>query len=245
MRALIVIPSRWASTRFPGKPLAEIAGVSLVQRVWQRVRVCRYADDLVVATDDPRIESHVHDFGGRAVMTPSELPSGTDRIASALDQLDGTWGIIINVQGDEPLIDPGDVDRMIAVLRDDKPDMVTLAAPIRSDEEFESRDVVKVVTDLAGNALYFSRSPIPHGGAGPRRRHVGVYGYQAEALRRFTSLSPSPLEMAESLEQLRALQNGLTIRVIETPRSHQGVDRPEDVRRVERELAGWESSDQI
>lgn len=237
MQAVIVIPARWASSRFPGKPLAPIAGRTLIERVWRRVQACRNAAAVIVATDDPRIAEHVEAFGGTAVMTRPELESGTDRSAAAIAQLPYRADQVINVQGDEPLIDPAEVDRMIEVLREELVDIVTLSAPLISPEEFSSRDVVKVVTDLRGRALYFSRAPIPHDGLSEARRHIGVYGYQADALRRFTSLPRSPLEQLESLEQLRALQNGLTIRVIETPGSHMGVDRPEDVLKVERELA--------
>lgn len=236
MRAVIVIPARWASTRFPGKPLAPIAGVSLIQRVWTRVRDCRLASRIVIATDDERISDHARSFGAEAVMTSSDLPTGTDRIAAAIRALDEAFDQVINVQGDEPLIDPLLVDSMITALQTSGDDIVTLATPLDNEEELLSRDVVKVVTNLRSQALYFSRAPIPHGSLALARRHVGVYGYRAESLLRFTSLQPSPLELAESLEQLRALQNGFTIRVIETPKSHLGVDRPEDVLKVEREL---------
>lgn len=236
MRAVIVIPARWASSRFPGKPLAPISGMSLIQRVWNRVRDCRLASRIIIATDDERIRSHTASFGAEAVMTPSDLPTGTDRIAAAIRNLDESFDQVINVQGDEPLIEPPLVDTMIETLQRSTDDIVTLASPLDDEVDFLSRDVVKVVTTLDGRALYFSRSPIPHGSVHLARRHVGVYGYQTSSLLRYTSLSPSPLEAAESLEQLRALQNGFTIRVIETPRSHLGVDRPEDVLKVEREL---------
>lgn len=235
MHAVIVIPARWASTRFPGKPLALIAGVSLIQRVYERARGSKRAAAIYVATDDERIAQHVVSFGGSFVMPDGNFQSGTDRIAAALpliEQRERTqFDQVINVQGDEPLIDIDSVDALIGVLQTTDVDMATLACPIESDDERLSRDVVKVVTDLAGNALYFSRAPM----AGARR-HVGLYGYQAAALQRFASLQPSPLELAESLEQLRALQNGLKIRVLQSSRPHLGVDRPEDVARVENEL---------
>lgn len=241
MNAVIVIPARFESTRFPGKPLAMIAGRSLVQRVYERAIHSSRSMTAYVATDDRRIFEHVESFGGHVVMTSVEHGSGTDRIAEALSAIETeeerTFARVINLQGDEPLIDIGEVDRMIEVLEQERVDIVTLATPFLSDEEFRSRDVVKVVTDLKGNALYFSRSPIPHDDSSKSARHVGVYGYQVEALRRFTALSPSPLELCESLEQLRALQNGFRIRVLATPKSHLGVDRPEDIEKVERELA--------
>lgn len=232
MNAAIVIPARWASTRFPGKPLAMIAGVSLIQRVYQRALASDRASQIYVATDDDRIADHVASFGGRVVRPQGEFATGTDRIAASLDLLDGPFDQIVNVQGDEPLIDMASVDGVIDVLQTTGVDIATLASALESDEELASRDVVKVVTALNGDALYFSRAPL----AGARR-HVGLYGYQTPVLRKLASLPPSPLERAESLEQLRALQNGLRIRVIATEKPHLGVDRPEDVARVEAALA--------
>ena len=235
MKSVIVIPARWASSRFPGKPLAMIAGVSLIQRVYERASRSKRADALFVATDDDRIAGHIASFGGRVVRPEGDFQSGTDRIAAALDLLGDAYDQVMNVQGDEPLIDVSAIDAVIEVLQTTGVDMATLAAPIESDEEWQSRDVVKVVTTLSGDALYFSRAPL----AGAQR-HVGIYGYQTGVLRALAALAPSPLERAESLEQLRALQNGLKIRVVQTTRPHLGVDRPEDVARVEHELARQE-----
>jgi 3-deoxy-manno-octulosonate cytidylyltransferase (CMP-KDO synthetase) len=241
MNAVVVIPARFASTRFPGKPLALIAGVSLIERVYRRAAGARRASSVWVATDDQRIFEHVIAFDGRAVMTPPELASGTDRIAFALDRIEREGAPadqVVNVQGDEPLIDPEGIDAMIEALQSSpETDIVTLVTPLVSGDDFLNPDVVKVVAGNDGFALYFSRAPIPAGGASIARRHVGIYGYQAAALRRFASLSSSPLETAERLEQLRALQNGLRIRLLETAAPHLGVDRPEDVERIERELA--------
>jgi 3-deoxy-manno-octulosonate cytidylyltransferase (CMP-KDO synthetase) len=231
MNAAIVIPARWASTRFPGKPLAMIAGVSLIQRVYERAAQCRRASHVYVATDDDRIAGHVASFGGRVVRPRGEFATGTDRIAAALDLLDGSFDQIVNVQGDEPLIDVASVEEVIEVLQTTGADIATLACALEP-EELNARDVVKVVTALDGDALYFSRAPL----AGAQR-HVGLYGYQTSVLRRLASLPPSPLERAESLEQLRALQNGFKIRVVQTTKAHLGVDRPEDIARVEAELA--------
>ena len=236
MKAVIVIPARWASTRFPGKPLAPIAGISLIQRVYERAVESRRAAAVYVATDDERIFDHVRGFGGNAVRPEGDFATGTDRISAAVRLLDSNYDQVVNVQGDEPLIDMRSVDRVIQVLQSDRVDMATLACPIESDEEYQSRDVVKVVSDLRGDALYFSRAPIPHGSREAARRHVGLYGYQTEILHRFARMEPSALERAESLEQLRALQNGLKIRVLHTDKPHLGVDRPEDVLRVEAEL---------
>jgi 3-deoxy-manno-octulosonate cytidylyltransferase (CMP-KDO synthetase) len=231
MNAAIVIPARWASTRFPGKPLAVIAGVSLIQRVYERAILCKRASAVYVATDDDRIADHVASFGGRVVRPEGDFHSATDRIAAALDMLDGEFAQIVNVQGDEPLIDPDSVDEVIDVLLTTGVDIATLACALEPDE-LHARDVVKVVTALDGDALYFSRAPLAGG-----QRHVGLYGYQTTALRRLAALPPSPLERAESLEQLRALQNGFKIRVVQTTKAHLGVDRPEDIARVEIELA--------
>lgn len=209
-----------------------IAGVSLIQRVVERAARCERASAVYVATDDDRIAAHVAGFGGRVVRPEGDFATGTDRIAAALDLLGFNYDQIVNVQGDEPLIDTGSVDRVIEVLQTTGANIATLAAPLESDDERASRDVVKVVTALNGDALYFSRAPLP--GA---QRHVGLYGYQTAVLRRLASLAPSPLEVAESLEQLRALQNGLKIRVVQTSKAHLGVDRPEDIARVENELA--------
>src|SRR5258706_11699747 len=227
MKAVIVIPARWASTRFPGKPLALIAGVSLIQRVYERAVHCTRASAVYVATDDDRIAEHVAAFGGRVFGPRGEFATGTDRIAAALDLLGSTFDQIVNVQGDEPLIDIGSVDRVIEVLQTADVDIATLACPLQSDDELASRDVVKVVAALNGDALYFSRAPL----AGAQR-HVGLYGYQAAVLRRLASLPPSPLERAESLEQLRALQNGFRIWGVPAKTPHLGVDRPGGVARV-------------
>jgi 3-deoxy-manno-octulosonate cytidylyltransferase (CMP-KDO synthetase) len=232
MNAVIVIPARWASTRFPGKPLAMIAGVSLIQRVYERAARSVRASAVFVATDDDRIADHVASFGGRFVRPEGEFQSGTDRIAASLDLLGGEFDQVVNVQGDEPLIDIECVDRIILILQSTGADMATLATPIESEDERQSRDVVKVVTKLNGDALYFSRAPL----AGAQR-HVGIYGYQTGVLRALAALPASPLERAESLEQLRAMQNGFKIVVVQTTKAHLGVDRPEDVARVEYELA--------
>lgn len=237
MKAVIVIPARWASTRFPGKPLALIAGVSLIQRVYERAVQSQRAAAVYVATDDERIYDHVNAFGGRVVRPEGDFQTGTDRISAAVRLLGTTYDQVVNIQGDEPLIDMTSVDGVIAVLQSERVDMATLACPIESDEEYSSCDVVKVVTDLRGYALYFSRSPIPYGSREESRRHIGLYGYQRPVLHAFAAMPPTALERVESLEQLRALQNGFKIKVLHTNKPHLGVDRPEDVLRVESELA--------
>lgn len=235
---MIVIPARWASTRFPGKPLARIAGISLIRRVYDRVQASTRADAVYVATDDDRIQGHVLEFGGKVVRPEGEFSTGTDRIAAALPLLEemerAPFDIVVNVQGDEPLIDVASVDALIERLETTPSGMATLACPLESDEEFHARDVVKVVTDVLGNAVYFSRAAI--GSREVSLRHIGVYAYRRAVLERFVALEPSSLEQAESLEQLRALQHGFRIAVARTAKPHLGVDRPEDVARVESEL---------
>jgi 3-deoxy-manno-octulosonate cytidylyltransferase (CMP-KDO synthetase) len=232
MSAVILVPARWASTRFPGKPLVLIAGVSLIQRVYERAARAKRAKAIYVATDDARIADHVTSFGGKVVQPRGDFHSGTDRIAAALDLLGEDFDQVVNVQGDEPLIDAGSIDAVIEALQTTDSDLATLACPLEDAQELQSPDIVKVVAALDGSALYFSRAPL----AGAQR-HIGLYGYQTAALRALASLAPSPLERAESLEQLRALQNGFKIHLLQTSKPHLGVDRPEDVLRVEQELA--------
>ena len=207
-----------------------IAGTSLIQRVVERAKLARRANAIFVATDDKRIADHVAAFGGKVVQPQGDFHSGTDRIAASLDLLGEEFDAVINVQGDEPLIDAASIDAVAEALSG--ADMATLACPIESEEERQSPHIVKVVTALDGAALYFSRAPL----AGARR-HIGLYGYRTRVLRALAKLEPSPLERAESLEQLRALQNGFKIQVLHTRTPHLGIDRPEDVLRVEQELA--------
>ena len=209
-----------------------IAGISLIQRVYERAQRARRAKAIFVATDDSRIAEHVIGFGGKTVQPRGDFQSGSDRIAAALNLLGEEFDQVINVQGDEPLIDAGVIDNLIEALQTSRLDMATLACPLEGEEELQSRDIVKVVAALDGRALYFSRAPL----AGAMR-HIGLYGYQTAVLRKLAALAPSPLERAESLEQLRALQNGFRIQVLQTSKPHLGVDRPEDVLRVEQELA--------
>ncbi len=236
-----VLPARWASTRFPGKPLHIIAGKPLIQHVWERCQQCTQLDALVVATDDARIFDAVIAFGGQAVMTSPHHPTGTDRLAEAVRFAPNATHII-NIQGDEPLIDPLLIDELaVAITGDPSLDMVTAANPLDpSDPAVTDPNVVKVVTALDGRALYFSRSPLPffrHAVAGlPVLRHKGIYAYRRAFLERFVTWPPSPLELAESLEQLRALENGASIRVLLTADSSPGVDTPEQAREVERIL---------
>jgi 3-deoxy-manno-octulosonate cytidylyltransferase (CMP-KDO synthetase) len=237
--AAAVIPARYGSTRFPGKPLVKIAGLPLVEHVWRRTCQASAISRVIVATDDERIREVVEAFGRECIMTSPDHPSGSDRLGEVAGQLDAD--VIVNVQGDEPLIDPAVIDQVVApFVGICVPDIATAAAPITSDDEYISPHVVKVVLDKAGNALYFSRSPIPAQPGGNRPaafRHIGIYAYGREALLRFVSLQESVLEKAEKLEQLRALENGMTIRVVEVKGDRgMGVDRPEDVEKVEKIL---------
>jgi len=231
-----VIPARFASSRFPGKALAPLAGKPMVQHVWERASMARYLDDVLVATDDERIASVVRAFGGRACMTREDHPTGTDRIAEVASCREAA--IYVNIQGDEPLIDPEAIDSAIdAVRMDEGVSMGTLKKRIVDPTDVFNPNVVKVVTNLAGDAIYFSRSAIPHerdsGGALPAYfKHIGLYVYRADLLRQYPDLNVGPLEQAERLEQLRALENGYRIRVVETDYESLGVDTPEDLERV-------------
>jgi 3-deoxy-manno-octulosonate cytidylyltransferase (CMP-KDO synthetase) len=237
-----ILPARWASTRFPGKPLHLIAGKPLIEHVWNRCLACSKLDALLVATDDERILDAVLAFGGQAVMTAPEHLTGTDRLAeAALTVPQATH--IINIQGDEPLIDPALIDELATAMADNPAlDMATAANPLDpGDPAVTDPNVVKVVISLSGRALYFSRSPLPYFRnpvAGlPVLRHKGIYAYTRGFLQRFVTWPPSPLERAESLEQLRALENGASIHVITTTDASPGVDTPEQAVQIEAILA--------
>jgi 3-deoxy-manno-octulosonate cytidylyltransferase (CMP-KDO synthetase) len=242
MRTIGVIPSRWGSTRFPGKSLHPICGKPLVQWVVEAAQRARLLDEVIVATDDRRIADAVSGFA-RVAMTRPDHPSGTDRVAEAAQAGDGD--IVINIQGDEPLIDPALIDALAARMRDDPGwAMATAACPIRSMRDLEARTVVKVVLARDGGALYFSRLPIPCRrdgdpdlAAGLYLRHLGIYAYRGSFLKRLVGEPPCALEKTESLEQLRALYLGGRIAVIQTEELGVGVDTPEDVPAVEAILA--------
>ena len=237
MNVACIIPARYASSRLPGKPLLDIAGKPMIQRVVERVRQARRLSQIIVATDDLRIYDAVRKFGGEARMTSPAHLTGTDRlaeVATALPDVD----LILNVQGDEPLIPPQALDSLIAAFDIDSAlQMGTLMTPM-AEEEYENPAAVKVVASLDGYALYFSRSLIPFPrNRGPEWRcfkHLGVYAYRRDFLLRFAALPPSPLELSESLEQLRALEHGFRIRVIETPFQSIGVDTQEDLEQARR-----------
>jgi 3-deoxy-manno-octulosonate cytidylyltransferase (CMP-KDO synthetase) len=244
MKIIGVIPARYASTRFPGKPLHPIAGRPLIQHVIERCRAARSLADVVVATDDERIRAVAERFC-RVEMTGADHPSGTDRIAEVVGRCD--CDAAVNIQGDEPLMDPGVVDAVAAAL--DGAEMSTAGTPIRDPEEYDSPNVVKVVVNVAGRALYFSRRTSPYVrdaasrpvaeqlAAFPFLKHLGIYGYRRETLLRLVHFPVSALEAAEKLEQLRALDHGVGIAVVRVEYDSVGVDVPADVARVEGLLA--------
>ncbi|MFL6199962.1 MAG: 3-deoxy-manno-octulosonate cytidylyltransferase [Thermoanaerobaculia bacterium] len=236
------IPARYGSTRLPGKPLLPIAGRPMIEHVYTRVARARGLDRVVVLTDDERIAEAVQRFGGEWEMTPEDCASGTDRIAWAARNWNSS--AVINIQGDEPLIDPEGISRIAGHLAANPGDPVVTLATFAEPGEMDNPNAVKVVLARDGSALYFSRSPIPYprvprssGGAAPLK-HLGIYGYQRDALLRLAGLPPTPLERSESLEQLRALENGIPIRVLVVDRGSFGVDTAEDLERVETILKG-------
>ncbi|MFQ5847750.1 MAG: 3-deoxy-manno-octulosonate cytidylyltransferase [Candidatus Methylomirabilales bacterium] len=262
MKAVGVIPARYASSRFPGKPLAPLCGRPLVHHVYERARRSRTLARVVVATDDLRIRDAVAGFGGDVQLTGTHHPSGTDRVAEVAALLSSE--LVVNIQGDEPLIEPAMIDEAVAPFFIE-PDLVmgTLCRRIEGEDEWRSPHVVKVVRDCRGFALYFSRAPIPYmrveglerrvegkGRPGPQLstlssqlfwyKHIGLYVYRRDFLLEFARLAPTPLEEAEQLEQLRALEHGHPIRVVETKYDSIGVDTPEDLERVERIVAAKE-----
>jgi 3-deoxy-manno-octulosonate cytidylyltransferase (CMP-KDO synthetase) len=235
-RILGVIPARFASSRYPGKALAKLAGKPMIEHVWERANMSRYLTDVLVATDDDRIADAVHKFGGRVRMTRADQPTGTDRLAEVASSEDAA--LYVNIQGDEPLIDPEAIDAAIlSVHGDEAVDMGTLKKQIVDPTDIVNTNVVKVVTNLLGDAIYFSRCPIPYErdsrtGVPIYFKHIGLYVYRRDFLLHYPDLTVGPLEEAERLEQLRALENGYRIRVVATDYESLGVDTPEDLERV-------------
>ncbi len=236
--AIVVIPARYDSVRFPGKPLAPIAGRAMIARVYEQAKKAERVARVIVATDDERILSAVKEFGGEAIMTRRDHSSGTDRIAEVAAHIPA--GIYVNVQGDEPLIDPAAIDAVIEAMEEDESiQIATPSATIKVANEIMDPNVVKVVTDFDGNALYFSRAPIPwvrdRGASVAARhaKHIGLYAFRRDALLEFATFPPGELERIEQLEQLRWLENGYRIRVVEVDYEAVSVDVPADVGRVE------------
>jgi len=236
-----IIPARWASSRFPGKPLHPLLGKPLLQHVFERATLCTELDELVIATDDDRIAALCERIGAKVIQTRSDHPSGTDRIAEAAEKCEAATHVI-NIQGDEPLLEPELVDTLARELRNncDIP-MITAGSSLDNPELIADPNIVKLVIDRNQNALYFSRSPIPFRRSDtpslPTYRHLGIYGYQVDFLKHFITLPPSSLEIAEGLEQLRALENGATIRVNLTEHEAIGLDSPDQIPLIESLLA--------
>lgn len=234
MKFACVIPARYASTRLPGKPLADIAGKPMIQRVYEQVSKAKNPALVIVATDDQRVFDKVESFGGTALMTQPNHPTGTDRLAEVASHHQDI-DVIINVQGDEPLIDADVIDQLAELFLEDADlQMATVASPLL-EEEYDEPSAVKVICNKRGDAMYFSRSLIPyprHAFINPPMKHVGIYAYRRQFLLDYAKMDPTPAEETESLEQLRALENGYAIRVIKTDKRFVGVDTPEDLERV-------------
>jgi 3-deoxy-manno-octulosonate cytidylyltransferase (CMP-KDO synthetase) len=240
-----IIPARYASTRLPGKALADLDGRPMIEHVYRRVSAARGLSDVIVATDDLRIATRVHDFGGKVRLTKATHASGTDRLAEVVASMD--CDVVVNVQGDEPLIDPRSIDELTAPFADPAVQMTTLFRRIQDPSELNNPNITKVVIDRGGFALYFSRAAIPfvrdpRGGWPPLYRHIGLYAYRRSTLLVLASLDPTPLERAEALEQLRALEHGIRIKAIETRHESFEVNTPEDLEQVRRLLTTSTSS---
>ncbi|GAC1675144.1 MAG: 3-deoxy-manno-octulosonate cytidylyltransferase [Candidatus Acidiferrum sp.] len=240
-KVVIVIPARYGSTRLPGKPLVSLAGKTMIQRVYERAKLARRADQVIVATDDDRIVKAVQEFGGEARMTRGDHRTGTERVAEVAAHVEGS--VFVNAQGDEPLLDPAAIDTAVAALLEDPPAAIaTVATPVKLLSDVMDPNVVKTVLDFDGNALYFSRAPIPwvRDTAGKVHvkywKHLGLYVFQRDALLEYPTLPQGELERIEQLEQLRWMENGWKIRVAEVEHDAVSVDVPEDVARVEKLL---------
>ncbi|MDH3583968.1 MAG: 3-deoxy-manno-octulosonate cytidylyltransferase [Phycisphaerae bacterium] len=235
MSCLAVIPARYASTRLPGKPLLSETGRPLVVHVADRARSARRVDRVVIATDDPRIEAAARAHGHEAVMTRADHVNGTSRVAEAVEQVGSTVEVVLNVQGDEPLVEPAAIDALVARMQGGDEPMGTVASPFAVDEDPSNPNIVKVVMDQQGRAMYFSRALIPFcrdGDVGvPVMKHVGLYAYRPTFLSRYLQLEPTPCEAAEKLEQLRVLEHGYPIAVVKAEVRHHGIDTPEQYRR--------------
>lgn len=238
MKVTGIIPSRYASSRFPGKPLIDLKGKSMIQRVYENASKASLLNEIIVATDDERIYNHVKGFGGNVIMTRANHPSGTDRCGEIAEKTDAD--IIINIQGDEPLVNPRQLDALLKAFEDDSVQIATLGSPNISKEDIDNPNRIKIVTDAFNNALYFSRSAIPNdfhfkGNSQefyPFLKHIGLYAYRKPCLLDLIRLEPSKLEQIESLEQLRWLYYGYSIRVVETTIETPNIDVPEDVEKV-------------
>ena len=247
---LVVIPARWASSRFPGKPLAKIGGIPMIQRVVTQANKAKCVSEVLVATDDSRILDFVNGAGAKAIMTSEDHPSGTDRIAEVVRNRE--CDIVVNVQGDEPLIPPQNIDQVVKPLIDDfSLSVASLRILIRNKEDLLNKNITKVVVDKFDSALYFSKAPIPWDRDSWSKKmvtdsdlslpvwfkHIGLYAYRKRFLMKYSTLPPSPLEKIEKLEQLRILENGFQIKVVETKYDSIGVDSETDIETIEKQLA--------
>lgn len=241
MKILGIIPARYGSTRFPGKPLIDINGKSMIQRVYEQAKSCTSLNEVIVATDDQRIFDHVKSFGGNVEMTSDKHESGTDRCAEVVEKISENYDVVINIQGDEPYIDPIQITQLCECFNDEKTDIATLVKKIESIEDLFDENKVKVVKSSADFAIYFSRNPIPFVKGEAKEnwlekqtyyKHIGIYGYRFEVLQKVTQMPLSILEKAEGLEQLRWLENGLRIKVAETQLEAIAIDSPEDLKKI-------------
>lgn len=241
MKILGIIPARYGSTRFPGKPLVDIDGKTMIQRVYEQAKSCTSLTDVVVATDDDRIFNEVTRFGGKVAMTSAEHQSGTDRCAEVINNINEIYDVVINIQGDEPFINPMQIKQLCNCFNDPKTQIATLVKKISKTDELFNENKVKVVLNNNQFALYFSRNPIPYFRGEPKEnwlnkhtyfKHIGIYGYQTPILKEITQLSPSSLELTEGLEQLRWLENGFNIKVAETELEAISIDTPEDLQKI-------------
>jgi len=240
MKIIGIIPARYASSRFPGKPLVDIAGKSMIQRVYEQVKSCSSLAEVVVATDDERIEQHVRSFAGNVILTATTHESGTDRCAEVVAKTNG-FDVAINVQGDEPFINPLQIDLLCSLFTDPKTEIGTLVKKIDNQDDLFSENTPKVIVNSKQQALYFSRQTIPFLRGVDRSewlrkqifyKHIGIYGYRVEVLKAITKLPLSPLEKAEALEQLRWIENGYHVKVAQTEFDTIAVDRPEDLETI-------------
>ncbi|MEO5644311.1 MAG: 3-deoxy-manno-octulosonate cytidylyltransferase [Bacteroidia bacterium] len=241
MKILGVIPARFASTRFPGKPLTDIGGKTMIRRVYEQAEKADLLSEVVVATDDERIADEIKKYGGNVVMTSDHHQSGTDRCAEAVKKVAGEWNAVINIQGDEPFILPEQINLLAALFANPEAEIGTLVKKLSDVADLDNANTIKVVLDIQGNGMYFSRSPIPFVRGAEKKdwlrknlfyKHIGIYGYRADVLQQLTKLPQGKLEIAESLEQLRWLENGYKIRTAFTESETISVDSPEDIEKL-------------
>jgi 3-deoxy-manno-octulosonate cytidylyltransferase (CMP-KDO synthetase) len=236
MNIIGIIPARYASTRFPGKPLIDIAGKSMIQRVYEQCMKAESLSEVIVATDDERIAEHVRGFGGKVMMTSADHQSGTDRCAEVVLKYEGLCDAVINIQGDEPFINPEQIDSLATAFNELHTQIATLIKPLKDEADIKNPNVVKVVMDKHHEAIYFSRSAIPYRRSPDAtivyNKHIGIYGYRKEVLHEITQLPMGLLEQAENLEQLRWIENGYKISLKETDQENIAIDTPEDLKKV-------------